>query len=91
MSESSKWAIRSRRVLRSKGFEAAALLVEGGQIQKIVAFDQVPSGYDLEDVGDLIVMPGVVDSHVHINEPGRTEWEGFTTATRAAAAGGITT
>jgi allantoinase len=43
------------------------------------------------DVGDLVVSPGIVDSHVHINEPGRTEWEGFETATRAAAAGGVTT
>jgi len=40
---------------------------------------------------DSIVMPGLVDSHVHVNEPGRTEWEGFATATRAAAAGGVTT
>ena len=46
---------------------------------------------DLHDVGDLVVMPGIVDSHVHVNEPGRTEWEGFRTATAAAAAGGITT
>jgi allantoinase len=43
------------------------------------------------DAGDLVLMPGVVDSHVHINEPGRTDWEGFETATKAAAAGGITT
>ena len=43
------------------------------------------------DAGDLVIMPGVVDSHVHVNEPGRTEWEGFATATQAAAAGGITT
>ena len=43
------------------------------------------------DAGDLVIMPGVVDSHVHLNEPGRTDWEGFLTATRAAAAGGITT
>ena len=45
----------------------------------------------MEDVGDLVVMPGLVDTHVHINEPGRTEWEGFETGTRAAAAGGVTT
>src|SRR5262249_40513047 len=45
----------------------------------------------VEDVGDLIVFPGLVDTHVHVNEPGRTEWEGFATATAAAAAGGITT
>ena len=43
------------------------------------------------DVGDLVIMPGVVDSHVHVNEPGRTDWEGYWTATRAAAAGGVTT
>lgn len=90
-SRKNKWAIRSRRVLRSNGFEAAAILIEDSKISKIVGFDKVPSGFELEDVGDLVVMPGVVDSHVHINEPGRTEWEGFTTATRAAAAGGITT
>ena len=45
----------------------------------------------LHDYGDLVLLPGLVDSHVHINEPGRTEWEGFETATRAAAAGGVTT
>ncbi len=43
------------------------------------------------DAGCHLVMPGIVDSHVHVNEPGRTEWEGYETATRAAAAGGITT
>lgn len=43
------------------------------------------------DVGDSVVMPGIVDCHVHVNEPGRTSWEGFWTATRAAAAGGVTT
>src|SRR5258708_19305271 len=46
---------------------------------------------NLRDVGDFVVMPGIVDTHVHVNEPGRTEWEGFDTATAAAAAGGITT
>uniref|UniRef100_A0A182SEM0 Amidohydrolase-related domain-containing protein n=1 Tax=Anopheles maculatus TaxID=74869 RepID=A0A182SEM0_9DIPT len=43
------------------------------------------------DFGDLLLMPGLIDTHVHINEPGRTEWEGFHTATKAAAAGGFTT
>lgn len=42
-------------------------------------------------MGDSVVMPGIVDCHVHVNEPGRTSWEGFWTATRAAAAGGVTT
>lgn len=48
-------------------------------------------GAECEDFGALILMPGIVDSHVHINEPGRVQWEGFWTATRAAAAGGVTT
>ena len=49
------------------------------------------NAHQVLDAGNLVVMPGVVDSHVHVNEPGRTEWEGFMTATQAAAAGGITT
>ena len=53
--------------------------------------DDVPAGAEVVDAGDLVVPPGLVDTHVHVNEPGRTEWEGFDTATRAAAAGGITT
>src|SRR5438093_2280358 len=56
--------------------------------------ESAPSGGGADeaiDVGDLVVSPGIVDTHVHVNEPGRTEWEGFATATRAAAAGGITT
>jgi allantoinase len=51
----------------------------------------VPTGTHVEDLGDAVLMPGLVDSHVHVNEPGRTEWEGFESATRAAAAGGVTT
>ena len=47
--------------------------------------------WQIMDVGSLVIMPGLVDSHVHVNEPGRTEWEGYWTVTRAAAAGGITT
>jgi allantoinase len=57
---------------------------------RIGAWDDASAG-DIHDAGDSIVMPGVVDTHVHVNEPGRTEWEGFETATRAAAAGGVTT
>jgi allantoinase len=55
----------------------------------VAAWDE--AGADFEDAGDLLVMPGVVDTHVHVNEPGRTNWEGFESATRAAAAGGVTT
>src|SRR5207245_1693062 len=69
----------------------AAVLVQGEQIAAVVGADEVPAGCPIEDVGEKFVLPGLVDAHVHINEPGRTEWEGFNTATRAAAAGGITT
>jgi allantoinase len=65
--------------------------VEGGTIVSIRAHADVPAGAELVDRGDLVVAPGLVDSHVHVNEPGRTSWEGFDTATRAAAAGGVTT
>jgi len=70
---------------------AAAVHVEGPTIARLTEWDLIPAGATLLDAGDAVVMPGLVDSHVHVNEPGRTEWEGFATATRAAAAGGITT
>ncbi len=70
---------------------AAAIVVEGERIVAVVRREDVPAGVPVEDLGDLVISPGLVDSHVHINEPGRTEWEGFETATRAAAAGGVTT
>lgn len=78
--------IRSRRVVTPSGTISATVVLDG---PRIVAVE--PSGVADIDYGDLVVMPGLVDSHVHVNEPGRTEWEGFETATRAAAAGGITT
>jgi allantoinase len=62
---------------------------EGGRITAVTAFDDAPATAVTLD-GDEVLLPGLVDSHVHVNEPGRTEWEGFATATRAAAAGGIT-
>jgi len=62
-----------------------------GVITAISGFEDVPAGSSLHDAGESVVMPGLVDTHVHINEPGRTDWEGFSTATRAAAAGGVTT
>lgn len=86
-----KLAIKSTRVLLKHEFKNAAVLVDNGKITDIVEPSQIPTDYPVDDVGHLVVMPGLVDSHVHINEPGRTEWEGFATATRAAAAGGITT
>ena len=69
----------------------ATLLVENERISTVAAWDEVPPGAQLHDFGEYVLLPGLVDTHVHINEPGRTEWEGFTTATRAAAAGGVTT
>jgi allantoinase len=77
-------------VVTSEGERAAAIHVRGGLISRISSFDDAPSGAPVHDAQNSIVMPGIVDTHVHINEPGRTEWEGFSTATRAAAAGGIT-
>ncbi len=88
--QSSMFGIKSKRVLLDGEFKAATVLVNNGVICDISAYDS-QSDCTVDDVGSLVVMPGIVDSHVHINEPGRTEWEGFSTATRAAAAGGITT
>jgi allantoinase len=84
-------AFRSTRVLTAAGLGPATLLVDCGKITRIAGWDEGSAGPGLTDFGDSVVLPGLVDSHVHINEPGRTEWEGFETATRAAAAGGVTT
>jgi allantoinase len=83
-------AFRSTRVLTPDGLAPAVLLVEHGRITAVAGWGEVPPNGNLRDFGDLVLLPGLVDSHVHINEPGRTEWEGFQTATRAAAAGGVT-
>ncbi len=83
--------IRGRRVVTPEGVRAASIHIEAGRIARVGAWDDVLSGVSVVDAGEHIVMPGLVDTHVHVNEPGRTEWEGFESATRAAAAGGITT
>ncbi len=83
--------VRGRRVITPQGLRAAAIFIRRGIIQRVTSFDDIRSDCPIYEAGDRIVMPGLVDTHVHINEPGRTDWEGFTTATRAAAAGGITT
>jgi len=72
------------------GIRPAAILVEGERISGVVSPNQIPSDYQIHDFDDAAILPGLVDSHVHINDPGRAEWEGFETATRAAAAGGYT-
>src|SRR5579859_3990917 len=88
-------AFRSTRVVTPDGVRPATIVTDSGRIEKVVAWEQIPSGAVLHDFGDYILMPGLVDTHVHINEagpgPGRTDWEGFATATMAAAAGGVTT
>lgn len=85
--------LRSRRVLTPEGARPASVAVGGdGLITAVLPHDaEVPPGATLEDIGDDALLPGLVDTHVHVNDPGRTQWEGFWTATRAAAAGGITT
>lgn len=84
--------IRGRRVLLPTGLVPATLHITAGRITEVTGpHAPAPSDVRVVDAEDLLVTPGIVDSHVHINEPGRTEWEGFRTATQAAAAGGITT
>jgi len=83
-------AFLSRRVVTPDGIKPAAVLAEDGRILDIVPPDQLPAPISVRDFGNAVILPGLVDSHVHINEPGRTEWEGFRTATRAAASGGYT-
>jgi allantoinase len=85
--------VRGKRVLLPSGLRPASLHVEAGRIVAIGGYDEVGTPGRLVSVDDeaCVVGPGVVDTHVHINEPGRTEWEGFASATAAAAAGGITT
>ncbi|XP_075425653.1 allantoinase, mitochondrial-like isoform X2 [Ascaphus truei] len=85
--------IRSKRVVAGNTVSPADIFISDGKISSIVPWSRrtPASGAQVLDVGDLVVMPGIIDPHVHVNEPGRTDWEGYQTATRAAAAGGITT
>jgi allantoinase len=84
-------AIRSKRVVTPEGVRAATVRLRNGVIEAVSGYNDLPPGKNVYDAGESVVMPGLVDTHVHINEPGRTDWEGFETATRAAAAGGVTT
>lgn len=83
--------IRGRGVVTPEGVRSASVHVAGGRIVRLGRWEEVPPDVPVVDAGESIVMPGLVDTHVHMNEPGRTEWEGFDTGTRAAAAGGVTT
>lgn len=86
-----EFAVKGTRIFTPDGPREGALLIEDGKILDVVNIDDIPNGLNVNDVGDLAVIPSLVDSHVHVNEPGRTEWEGYLTATRAAAAGGVGT
>jgi allantoinase len=86
--------LRARRVMTVAGEVARCVGVSGGRIAAVEPYDSAIAGNAgrVVEVGpDEVLLPGLVDTHVHVNEPGRTEWEGFATATRAAAAGGVTT
>ncbi len=84
-------ALHSTRIITPTGVIEATLILADGKVQDVLPGRVEREGIPFESVGDKVIMPGVIDAHVHINEPGRTAWEGFETATKAAAAGGITT
>src|SRR5689334_12000901 len=83
-------ALRSTRVLTADGLAPATLVVESGKLAAILPWSDASGAVPCHDYDDLLLLAGLVDSHVHINDPGR-DWEGFDSATRAAAAGGVTT
>jgi allantoinase len=84
--------LRASRVLTPEGERPAAITIRGGHIVSLTDPHEPAPAATVVDIPDgHVVLPGLVDSHVHVNEPGRTEWEGFATATAAAAAGGVTT
>jgi allantoinase len=87
------FVVRGDRVITPEGKRPAAIHIDRarGTIVAVTAPEAVPPGVPLIEAGNCHVLPGLVDTHVHINDPGRTDWEGFETATRAAAAGGVTT
>jgi allantoinase len=82
---------RSRRVVSPHGVHPAAVHVRDGVITSVSGYDEIGAHSTLVDAGNAILLPGLIDTHVHINDPGRADWEGFESATLAAAAGGITT
>jgi allantoinase len=89
--------LKSRRTILPSGLRPASILVKDGNVQAVLGYDFHPENQhnaptcNVIDAKNLVLMPALVDTHVHVNEPGRTDWEGFRSATRAAAAGGIAT
>ena len=83
--------IRGQRILTTRGIAPGCVHIRAGIIRAIAEINDPSSNAPIVEAGNDVVMAGLVDTHVHVNEPGRTEWEGFASATRAAAAGGVTT
>src|SRR5437773_9293554 len=84
--------IRAPRTVTESGELPRAVGVLGGTIAAVEDLDFVASATEILELGpDVVLLPGLVDSHVHVCEPGNTDWEGFASATKAAAAGGVTT
>src|SRR5215203_1307749 len=84
--------IRGRQVVLSDTAGPCSIAIQDGRIVSVAAYDEDVSGCEVIEVDpEFVIMPGLVDTHVHINSPGRSEWEGFQSATLAAAAGGVTT
>ncbi|OON69751.1 allantoinase AllB [Hymenobacter sp. CRA2] len=84
------FAIKSKKIVTPVGVRPGLVLVAGGRIAAVLPEDAAVA-VPITDVQERAVLPGIIDPHVHINEPGRTDWEGFDTATRAALAGGLIT
>jgi allantoinase len=82
---------RSRRVVTADGEGPCCVVVSGGSIVALEPYDAPRADVECIDFGSAALLPGVVDTHVHLNDPGRADWEGFHSGTRAAAAGGVTT
>src|SRR5215203_5403976 len=87
------WRIRSERVVLPDGVRPATIVVSDGRIAAVEPHSAKPNNGAAStlEAGASVLLPGLIDSHVHINNPGRADWEGFEAGTRAAAAGGITT
>ena len=83
--------VRGKHVVLPTGIGPASIHIRDGVIAAVEPYEAVPSGVEVIDAGELTILPGVVDAHVHLNDPGRSHWEGFVTGTRAAAVGGVTT
>jgi allantoinase len=83
--------IRGERIILPDGERPASIHVRDGKIAAVAPYAERPAGVRAIETGTMVVLPGLVDTHVHMNDPGRADWEGADHATRAAAAGGVTT